>query len=84
MNGKQCHHIESTALCSALQASGLPSNMQIYIVAGPISSIVINNRTIHGNQGLKHLMSLMKFGKTDSITGKKLIASPESTKLEVG
>ena len=58
--------------------------MQIDIVAGPISSLLINNRKIYGNQGLKHIMSLMKFGKTDSITGKKLIASLESTKLEVG
>ena len=58
--------------------------MQIDIVAGPIASLVLNNRTIYGTQGLKHIMSLMNFGKTDSITGKKLRASLESTKLEVG
>ena len=29
-------------------------------------------------------MALLNFGKTDSITGKQLRASPESTKLEVG
>ena len=58
--------------------------MQIDIVAGPIASLVLNNRTIYGTQGLKNTMSPMKFGKNESITEKKLRASLESTKLEVG
>ena len=58
--------------------------MQIDIVAGPIASLVLNNRTIYGNKGLKHILSLMDFGKNDSITGNKLRSSLESTKLEVG
>ena len=84
MNDKQCHHIGSPALCFALKASGLPSNMQRYIVAGPLSSLGLNNRKIYGTQVLKHIMALMNFGKTDSITEKQLRASLESTNMEVG
>ena len=58
--------------------------MQRDIVAGPISSLLLNNRTIYGTKELKHIIYLMNFGKTDSITGKKLRDSLESTKLEVG
>ena len=64
--------------------SGLPSNMQRYIVSGPLVSLGLNNRKIYGTQGLKHIMAIMNFGKNDSITEKKLRASLESTRLEVG
>ena len=84
MNDKQFYHIESPALCSALQAWWIPSNMQRDIVSGPLSSLGLNNRTIFGTQGLKHIMAIMNFDKTDSVTGKQLRASLESTKLEVG
>ena len=39
MNDKQCHYIESPALCSYLQATGITSNMQIDIVAGLLVSL---------------------------------------------
>ena len=84
MNDKQLHHIQPTEICSTLQESGIPSNIQRDIVAGPLASLRLNNRKIYGNQGLKQIMALLNFGKTDSITGKQLRASPESTKLEVG
>ena len=84
MNDKQCHHMESPALCSALQTSWIPSNMQRGIVAGTLEFLGIKNSTIYGTQGLKQIMALMNFGKTDSITGKQLRDSLESTKLEVG
>ena len=84
MNDKQCHHIESPALFSSLQESVIPYKIQSYIVLGPLASLVINNRKIYVTQCLKHIMALMKFGKTDSITGKQLRASLESTKMEVG
>ena len=58
--------------------------MQMDIATGPLSSLGINNGTIYGTQGLKQIMAPMNFGKTDSITGKQLLASLESTKLEVG
>ena len=75
VNEKQCHHIESPALFPALQESGIPSNIQRGIFAGPLASVGLNNREIYRAQGLKHIMALMNFGKTDSITGKKLRAS---------
>ena len=46
--------------------------------------LVLINRTIYRNKGIKHIMVLMNFGKTDSITGKQLRASLESTKMELG
>ena len=55
--------------------------MQIDIVAVPIASLVLNNRKIYGTQGLKQIMSLMNFGKTESIIGKKLRSSIEITNL---
>ena len=51
------------------------------IVSGTLESSVLNNSTIYGTQGLKHIMALMNFGKTDSINGKQLTDSLESTKL---
>ena len=84
VNDKQYHNIESPALFSGLQASGLPSNMQRSVVAGPLASLGLNNSKIYRTQGLKDIMALMNFGETDSITGKQLRASLESTILEVG
>ena len=83
MKSKKFHHIESPSLCSALKASGLPSTMQRYIFAGTLASLGLNNSKINGTRGIKHIMALMEFCKTDSITGKQLRASLESKKLEV-
>ena len=58
--------------------------MQINIVSGPLLSPGLNNSTIYRTQDLKNIMALMNFGETDSITGKQLRASLESTILEVG
>ena len=84
MNEKQWQYIESPELCSSLKATGVHSDTQMDIVAGLLSSLVLNNGTLYGTQGLKHIMALKNFGKTDSITGKDLRASLESTKPEVG
>ena len=75
MNEKQCLHIESPAIYYDLQASVITFNMQRGIVKGPLESLGLNNRKIYGTQGLTQMMDLMKFGKTDSITGKQLRAS---------
>ena len=74
MNDKQCHHIESPAICPTLQESGLPSIMQRGTFVGTLASLVLNNRKISGTQGLKHIINLINFVITDSITGKQLKA----------
>ena len=43
----QCQHVEYPPLCSAFQASGLTYNMQGDIIAGPLSSIGINNGSLY-------------------------------------
>ena len=57
---------------------------KIYIFAVPLAYLGLNNSTIYKTQGLKHIMDIINFGKTDSITGKQLRASLEITDLEVG
>ena len=72
MTHKQFHSVESTALCSALKASGLPSNLQIYLVAGPQSFPGLNNGNIYGTQGRKHIYALMDHGYSKNTTGNHL------------
>ena len=84
MNEKQCYHIKSPALCLPLKVSGLPSNTQRDIVAGPLASLGISNRIIYGTQGIKQIMALINFGKTNSITGKQFRDSLEITNMELG
>ena len=51
MSHTQCHSVESTALCSALQASCLPNRLQIDIVIAPIPLLGLKNGTLYEKKG---------------------------------
>ena len=54
------------------------------MVAGPLETLRLNNRTIYGAQGLRHIIALTNFGKTDLVTGKRIRSLLESAELKVG
>ena len=80
----QCHYIEYPALCSALKDSGIPPNTQRDIVSDPSSLLGLKNRSLYSTQGHKYLMTPMKPGKSDCITGQHLRDSIEYQKLGTG
>ena len=84
MTANQYQFIESQALCSALKASGIHSNTQIYIVAVPTSQLGLNNGSLYGAQGRKHITAMMNVDKSKYISGIHLRDLMEEKKLEIG
>ena len=84
MTASQCQHIKSPALCTTLQASGLPSNTKRDIVSGPPSLIGLKNGSLYGTQGSKHIPDLMNIGNIKCITGQHLRDLIEAHKLCIG
>ena len=68
----QYHSVESLDLCSALQSSGLPRNLQRYIGDDPISLLGLSNGTLYGTQGKNHIQDLMDHGYSNNTTGHNL------------
>ena len=68
--------MEPPALCAALQASGLPSNIHRGVVEGKLTHIGINNGSLYGNQG--KIFAMMNHGTSDNITGHHLRYSIEA------
>ena len=54
------------------------------IVAGPLSSLGINNNSIYATQGIKHIAALMNLGKIKCITGKHHRDSTKELKIKMG
>ena len=82
MSKYQCSHVESHALSTALQASWLPSNFQIDIVAISSSHMSLNNGKFYVTQGHKNIYALMNFSKSDDITDKHIRDAIGAHKLE--
>ena len=83
MTAKTIQYIEYPALCSALKATGLPSNTKRDIVAGPSSLLGINNWSLYVTQGWKHILDLMNLGKSNCITGQHLREYIENHRLDI-
>ena len=80
----QFHYIESTAICSNLQESGLTSNTQRDIFSGPSSLLELKNESLYGKKGSKQTLDLMNLGKSNCITGQHLRDSIEAHKIDIG
>ena len=84
MSQSQYHSVESPALCSAIQDSGLPKNLQRDIVAALLSLLGLNNGTFYGTQGKNHIHALMDHGSSNNTTGHHFRDLIKSHKLETG
>ena len=84
MSQPQYHLFKSTDLCAKLQASGLPSDIQIDIVSVPLSQLGLNNRSIYGTQGKKHICEILDHGSSYTTTVNHLQDMIESQNLDIG
>ena len=73
---KQCQHVDSPTLCSALQYVVLLLNTQ--------REKGLNNGCLYCSKGQKAILALMEFRKSDFITTHHLWDSTEDRKLEIG
>ena len=84
MSQPQCHYGKSPVLCAALKASDLPSNRQRYIISKPLSQLGLNNGTIYGTQGKRHIYDLTDHESSYTTTGNHLRDMIESHKIYIG
>ena len=84
MSKSQCQSVESSGICSDIQESGLLRNPQIDIVEYPLSVLRINNRTLYGTQGKRHIHALMYHVFSNNTTGNHFRDLIEAHKLEIG
>ena len=84
MSQPQCHSVKSPAICTALQAPGLPNNIQRYVVSGPLSQIGLNNGTIYGAQGKNSFCAIMDHIGITTNTGHHMRDLIDYHNLEIG
>ena len=80
----QCSHTKFPAFYTSIQYAGLPLNFQRETVAGPNCHLGLKDGTIYGTQGLKHICAIMKYGKSQDITGPHIQDTTEAHKLDTG